>query len=334
MIHALYLVERLCQLGLSFTFKGGTSLSLITNRLDRLSIDVDVEVHADCTNEDVEAVLRSLVTTGDVFQEWEHNHRRHDVVGSRHYKVYYEQRADHSLVRTELVVLDVVRTSVREQNVEVRVLDHSILEQDGESVHVVMPTVEGLLGDKLTACAAMTVGVPLVLPAVPGMEDRGNKYLEMVKQLYDVNLLIPLVEDWNAVATAFHRTIEVQREVFGHHYSIEEVVNDLVDRALAMFGQLGSEYHSYLITAHQQGHRSLSNYLVDRSAFGYEDVRMAALRAAYISSCVMNHGNPMTAFSSITESSLNAQDIRTICKGIPKPLRSEAVALVEALHCR
>jgi hypothetical protein len=44
MIMAFMLVEDLQQSGLPFTFKGGTSLSLITGSLTRFSIDIDIIV--------------------------------------------------------------------------------------------------------------------------------------------------------------------------------------------------------------------------------------------------------------------------------------------------
>ena len=83
MIHALYLVEQLSLAGLTFTFKGGTCLSLITDRLDRLSIDVDIEVSESVAEVAIEEALNSITSAGSVFHRWERNIRPRDVEGSK-----------------------------------------------------------------------------------------------------------------------------------------------------------------------------------------------------------------------------------------------------------
>jgi len=84
-----------------------------------------------------------------------------------------------------------------------------------------------------------------------------NKHLEMIKQLFDVNVLIPRVVDWVSVGKAYARTLDVQRQVFGQHYSKEQVTQDLCRRALAMFNVLSTPYHPDLELAHSNGHTSL-----------------------------------------------------------------------------
>ena len=229
------------------------------------------------------------------------------------------------------MILDVVTTSVPNPYKERRALVHTALINDGEPVMIVTPTLEGLLGDKLTACAPLTVGVPIHSSIISGTDRTHNKHQQMIKQLYDVNVLIPLANDWSVVGSAFARTLDVQRDVFGQTFRDEEVVMDLTDRALAMFGQLDREYHPDLYLAHQGGHRSLSNYIVDRSSFEYVDVKMAALRSAEIGQCITYGRTPIKVFKDITESTLGKERIKTICKGLPKTVKREAVTLVEAL---
>jgi len=331
MIHALYLVEQLTVAGLAFTFKGGTCLSLITDRLDRLSIDVDIEVSKNVLYAEIEEVLNSITSSDGVFLRWESNVRPRDVEGTKHYKIHYRPDDGRSIKRKEHILLDVVRTSIPYQHVTDRALDHAILAHEGKPVSIVTPTLEGILGDKLTACAPLTVGVPIELQTTPGLTTGANKHLEMIKQLFDVNVLIPLVNDWNVVGGAFARTLEVQRDVFRHDFTIEQVVNDLRRRALAMFDQLETEYHPDLTSSHQDGHRSLSNYLVAPGAFSHEQVKMAALRAAYVMNSVIRGTTPLTEYPEIKESSLDSATIKGICKGLPKDLKAEAVAKIEAL---
>ena len=331
MVHALYLVEQLTLHGLQFTFKGGTCLSLVVDRLDRLSIDVDIEVYSDTSIQDVEEVLNRIVSEGSVFVSWKLQTRRSSREGSIHYLLHYQQPHDVVGGNMESVLLDVVTTSVPNPLTERRALEHMTLINDGEPVMIVTPTLEGLLGDKLTACAPLTVGVPIHSSIIPGTDRQVNKHQQMIKQLHDVNILIPRATSWENVGSAFGRAIEVQREVFGQSYDVEEVAMDLINRALALFGQFDGEYHPDLDVAHQGGHRSLSNYIIRRRNFEFVDVKMAALRSAYVGHCIIHDRSLNTMFKDVTESKLSRERIKSICKGLPKDVKGEAVTLVEIL---
>ena len=63
MIFALTLLENLHATGLDFTFKGGTSLLLVTGTLTRFSIDIDIVLES---NEGLDDALQSIYSTRGV----------------------------------------------------------------------------------------------------------------------------------------------------------------------------------------------------------------------------------------------------------------------------
>lgn len=136
---------------------------------------------------------------------------------------------------------------------------------------------------------------------------------------------------WESVGRTFERTLDVQQQVFEQDFSVEQVVRDLALRALAMFNQLPTVYHQDLDVAHTTGHTSLKNYLVDRSTFLFEHVKMSALRAAYIAHCLRTGESPRNVFErqQITD---DTATIKLITKGLSKPLRQEAISLVRILQ--
>ena len=87
MVHALYLVEQLAVAGLPFIFKGGTCLSLLLNSIDRLSIDVDIEVSLDVSPEAIGSALAVICQPGNVFTRYERQQRQSDREGSQHYRL-------------------------------------------------------------------------------------------------------------------------------------------------------------------------------------------------------------------------------------------------------
>ena len=332
MVHALYLVEQLSVQGLTFIFKGGTCLSVLVNRIDRLSIDVDIEVDRTVTQETIESILASICQQCKVFTRWELQSRRNERAGSRHYKLFYQQDLGDATDGQEHILLDVVWTSTVHPYAAERELIHDALIIDGSPVRIVTPTVEGLLGDKLTACAPLTVGVPIDTHTEPNTSWTSNKYPEMIKQLFDVNVLIPRVVDWGAVRAAFKRTLTVQQEVFGREFNEDQVVQDLALRALAMFNQLPTLYHPDLEVAHVAGHTSLKHYLVNQSEFLFEHVKMSALRAAYVAHCLRMGVSPATSVQAQTTTTLDSVKVKLITKGLSKPLRQEAISLVRILQ--
>lgn len=331
MVHALYLVELLAVEELPFVFKGGTCLSLLVNRIDRLSIDVDIEVSHAFSQEAIESTLNRICNQGKVFTRWQLERRQSDRTGSRHYKLFYAQQLAQGTYSQEHILLDVVWTSSEHTCVAERELIHDALLIDGPPIRIIAPTIEGLLGDKLTACAPLTVGVPIVTRMGPSMGLTYNKHLEMVKQLFDVNVLIPYAAQWESVGSAFERTLDVQRQVFGQDFNREQVVQDLARRALAMFNLLDTSYHQDLEIAHRAGHTSLKNYLISQRDFLFEHVRMAALRAAYVGHCIRTGESPQMKFPAEATPALDNEQIRLIIKGLSKPLRSEALTLVKVL---
>ncbi len=65
---------------------------------------------------------------------------------------------------------------------------------EGDNAKVMVSTTEAILGDKLTAFAPNTTGVPY------GRE----KEVEIIKQLYDIGLLFDIVGDVGIISAVFN----------------------------------------------------------------------------------------------------------------------------------
>ena len=62
------------------------------------------------------------------------------------------------------------------------------------------PTIEGLLGDKLTAFAPNTIGVPFET------KNGNSMVMQVVKQLYDIGELFDIANNFNNISIAFKTT--------------------------------------------------------------------------------------------------------------------------------
>ena len=97
---------------------------------------------------------------------------------------------DSSLRGTEFyILLDVVFAESPYLITIEKGVETSMFWNEGEPVSVTIPSPDCIFGDKLTAFAPHTTGVPFGI----------SKELEIIKQLYDVATLIELFSDQEAL---------------------------------------------------------------------------------------------------------------------------------------
>lgn len=153
-IHAFALLDALAEKGLEFIFKGGTSLLLRLPRIRRLSIDADII----CEQPDssLDRLLAEVSQSRPFTRMAEDGRGPNRLPSRRHFKFYYVPLDPRN--PAPFVLLDVVKERSLYPKVEALPLRTAFVEGDGS---LLVPTVEGLLGDKLTAFGPNTTGIPL-----------------------------------------------------------------------------------------------------------------------------------------------------------------------------
>lgn len=150
--------------------------------------------------------------------------------------------------------------------------------QTTRPVHVPMPDVNGLLGDKLTAFAPRTIGI-LQHPARAG---------DMVKQLFDVAVLFDFATDLGAVAAAYEAVHALQCR-YRKPYSLDETLDDTITACLALsrgWNQLKEQPENDPIGEFlTSGVRNLQNHIVN-APFGRDQSQVAAGKAACVAAWV------------------------------------------------
>lgn len=194
-IRALLLLEGLVESKMDFVFKGGTSLMLMFGSTKRLSIDIDIIIPL--RDDGLEAKLKGLVE-GKGFTRVElHERKVSSTIEKVHYKFFYKP-SYHSGREEDNILLDILFEKIQYQTVRLIDIDSTFLIQDGEPLKVSVPSFEDILGDKLTAFAPETTGIPY--------EKGGqSKAMEIIKQLYDVGNIFDHIENLEVVATTFKK---------------------------------------------------------------------------------------------------------------------------------
>lgn len=194
-IRALLLLEGLAKQNLSFVFKGGTALMLHFNSTKRLSIDIDIILPSEPEN--LENILEAIVQEQGFLRKELQHRSTNSKIKKEHYKFFYTPL--HKTNKTEeYVLLDILFEEVNYTKLVSLPIQSDFVPMIDQPLNVNVPSLEDILGDKLTAFAPNTTGIPYFKK-----DDSMN--MEIIKQLYDIGNLFDAVNDIETIKTTFYR---------------------------------------------------------------------------------------------------------------------------------
>jgi hypothetical protein len=198
-IRALLLLEGLAESKLPFVFKGGTALMILLNSSKRLSIDIDIIMPSNKgLDEAVIAIANAKGFTRAVLQ---HRNTAYNIEKA-HYQFFYTPTFK-TLKTEESVLLDVLFETAQYHRIDQVPMLTPFIKHEHEILKVHIPSFNDLLGDKLTAFAPFTTGIPY--------EKSGNcTAMEIIKQLYDIGCLFDEVDDLTIISKTFHAFAETE----------------------------------------------------------------------------------------------------------------------------
>jgi hypothetical protein len=304
LIHALYLLEQLKLTGLDFIFKGGTSLILILDQPQRFSVDIDIIVSPQLTRGKLEEYL-SRIPGSSAFLSMKLDERRSYRAGvpKAHYIFSFS-----SNVPTKNKQGDVIRNPEREILLDVLFAENHypvlierpiqtewVIVKD-EIITVTTPDINSITGDKLTAFAPDTTGVPYHRESVnaEGEAIKSEMFMEIMKQAFDVGCLFDLLDDIDIFKKSYEASAiaEIKYRAERNIPSVEAVLKDtiatalIIARSVKQISDEGNEKFGYLSTGiHRFGN------IVYTSTFRIEHAQVASAKAAYLSAIVLSRQN-------------------------------------------
>lgn len=200
-IRAFSLLDMLSASGCPFHFKGGSCLMLLlTDQPYRLSIDIDIICPP---GTDIEHYLAGFRDYGFFKYESVERIQRGTNIPKSHSKFFYNiaYMADNRY--RSHILLDVLNEECHYAETARVPIQSPFIKMDGEPGTVLVPSVGDMLGDKLTAFAPNTTGIPYF---------KGNNdcSLEIIKQLYDIGRLFDKISDLSTTMQSFSRIAEVE----------------------------------------------------------------------------------------------------------------------------
>jgi len=268
LIRALILLEGLSESNLKFVFKGGTALMLMLNSTKRLSIDIDIIISVKAANLDG---LLSEIALKKGFTRVEEKHRNaNSGIEKAHYKFYYPNslRANDE----EFILLDILFEDNHYSNLISTPIHSAFITHEGEIITTITPGFNSIMGDKLTAFAPNTTGIPY--------EKSGRTMgQEIIKQLYDIGNIFEKIDDVTEVKTVFVDFALVELKYRNKGENVNIVMDDIVGNCLSISlrQQVGNTNYEVL----KSGLRQITNYIFSES-YLIEKAIVHAARTAYL----------------------------------------------------
>jgi len=266
-IYAFGLLEAITSVGLPFCFKGGTALMLLLKEPRRLSTDIDIIVSPGI---DIDEYIRKA---GELFpfESVEENIRvGKNNIEKRHFRFRYRSPRTE---REVTILLDVVFEDINYTTVVKKPIVNDLLMTEGENLLVTIPDVNNILGDKLTAFAPHTTGIPFGL----------NKELEVIKQMYDCASLFDAMTDIEEVRKVYSKAVRSELAYRDLDITEEEVLKDTINGCLCIAARgVGYEDYDY----YRDGISRIHNHIIGRP-FSGDIAGLLACKVLYLAACLI-----------------------------------------------
>jgi hypothetical protein len=285
-IRALLLVEGLVKQKLSFVFRGGTALMLHLNSSKRLSIDIDIILSVN--PEDIDELLDRVASEQEFLKKEIQERNSNTKIDKAHYKFFYTP-LHKSSKDEEYVLLDILFEEEQYKNLVELNIKSSFLPEKESPLSVKLPCLEDMAGDKLTAYAPNTTGIPY-------FKGKDSMSMEIIKQLYDIGNLFDIVTDLETIKTTFKKFAKAELE-YREMNSLSEVdvLEDIYQTSLSIAtrGSAGKGDFNQL----QQGIQHVSRFIFSES-YHIEKAIVHASKAAYLASLISNNAKTIEKYSS------------------------------------
>jgi predicted nucleotidyltransferase component of viral defense system len=297
MIYAFHLLESLQNNKLEFVFKGGTSLVLLLEENRRFSIDIDIISLT--KKEALEKIFDKLIQSSK-FIKWElQEHRSYkEGVPKAHYKFFY----DSDNWGSGTILLDIlIEKSLYPDHVEIPI-NTKWIEVDEETL-VRVPSIDCITGDKLTAFAPNTIGIPYT-------KSGKSTTMEICKQLFDLSMLFEKIQNFKTVSTTYRKFAEKEIEYRESGLKISNTLIDTIETCLIIAKRgMGTPDEQMKFKELQKGIKSFGTGYLMSGVFRIDNAISAASRVAYLATKILkNDLSPIEYFEKEDISGMEIND--------------------------
>lgn len=270
-VYAFGLLEAIAKTGLSFIFKGGTSLMILLSEPRRLSTDIDIIVEP---GTDIDEYIQQAGMIFPFKRVAENSRPSKYNIEKRHFRFYFiSPRSGEDFN----VLLDVVFEKNPYDKVDEKEIGGGYLLTEGKNLTVKVPDKNCILGDKLTAFAPHTIGVPFY---------RGNEpmYLEIIKQMFDCWTILQEMDDYQVVSRVYDVVSRIEIEYRGINLEKKDCLLDTIQSCICILGEGSIRAEEY--TQYYAGINALQTHIYNGKMNGQEAAKYAC-GVMYLATCLL-----------------------------------------------
>lgn len=265
-IYAFELLSLLKEEGLDFIFKGGTALLILLPEPKRLSIDVDILTSV--SKNQLEKHLDSIIKK-EIFFEWKENPRTETKIPKKHYKLFFNSVINTN--KNSSITLDVLFENNPYPKTESKIIQSKFFNTDYD-IFLTVPSINSILGDKLTAFAPKTTGIPFGV----------NKSMQINKQLFDIGELFDFSDDIKEIRSSFDIFVKIESDYREKSFSSEEVIKDIFEISLLISQiRLRGGIENEITNEFIQGMKALRTHLIF-GKYNEEHTKLNSAKAAFL----------------------------------------------------
>ena len=258
-VHAFYLLEKVANTNIPFIFKGGTSLMLVLEEFNRFSVDIDILRNSEYEKDICEKVFSFK---DEVFVDVKEDKRKPADIVKRHFKFFFKSIYDENDESEPYVLLDIVFDNLCYKETKQYNIDSGFVKTDNPYLKVVVPSVDEMIGDKLTAFAPKTIGILYFK-----QNQIRSKHVEIIKQLYDVSKLYDKMTNIEDVKETYIAVANIQIKNRGLSLTYKETLKDTVDACKLIITQDRKKTATREYEMLKKGYEGFKNFTVNAFTF-------------------------------------------------------------------
>lgn len=247
---------------------------LLKDSRHRLSIDIDIICPP---GTEIEPYLQKYKEFGFIDYKPIARIQRSKDIPKSHSKFYYNVAFLDDNDRQESILLDVLNEDCHYEQVAEVPIESPFLKTENPVSLVKVPSVGDILGDKLTAFAPNTTGIPYYKINSDGTKKDCS--MEIIKQLYDISRLFEVTKDLTVTSKSFSKIADVELSYRGMADNPSVIFDDIRNTSIciATRGMEGNGNFEML----QSGITRIRSFMF-RRGYRIEDAIVDSARAAYI----------------------------------------------------
>lgn len=267
-LYAFGLLEALKESGLPFVFKGGTCLMLLLEHPMRLSTDIDIIVEP---GTEIKAYIEKAGRIFPFINCEEQTRVSRGYIEKRHFKFLYQSPLQE---KEFYILLDILFSEIPYVETIDKEIKNEFLIVGEPKIMVTVPSAECILGDKLTAFAPHTTGVPLGV----------GKSMEIVKQLFDIATLTDIIKNQVNIGKTYDRIVSEELGYRRLDIGKSEVLQDTINACISIISRGTMENKDY--TEYLTGIKSVGTHILFYNYSG-EIAAHQACKVMYLAACLL-----------------------------------------------